>query len=810
MQTGSVSPTFFLLLFFIFAFCLSNNGVYAFGAGNIPSYAFVEGKAFRHGDIEDTLADLVKKGVGGFALSSLIGKSPKFGGLDIKRVYFGNWLRDYSQAVDIGTLKKVNLQTILNLVMVLGFMANGYATGEFEVTPERLGTYLPTEHIDNPKGYGEGEDARQYDPRLRGPVHPDELEIDPQTGMKNYIANENGHWDTSKALVRRVLQRCIYLGRRYRSSGDNTDQYEAFRLLGQALHTLEDFSAHSNFCELALVSMGHTNVFMHVGDAIRVRAHNGKMVAPIVTGTFGSSDFIHSLLGEATDHISEASVTELNKEFDRARSKSNLSSDMLRNAFLKLPGGNGDKMCRDMEDIIHMRAGIERGNRRPQDMSPQEVYSVLWQILSFRDSVTKSISGTLEKIPGLTPVIEKIQDSISAFVFTTLEPFLKPILETATAGLSSASSEVINTHDQYEVFNDPYASDPTHSFLSKDHFNLILNEPAGNIAKIVLKHTVNLVTKAWDDSSLDVNQVTDEVLQCLFHPDFYQSSSVIQHDMLEYMRSWVQSLGRNQHIILARLTKESVRAQDNTRLAADGSAPTSHVQLQQGIQGLGQGIPGAAQMQGLMNMAGGFTGTGREGGQSSGQPGSYYSRPETTASHGTVQAISLSHMAPSVPLPLSAASAPSPYAQYSQNGPSFHSSPAQNQYAPSYVQPSPPTSSFLGTNNTYTQNVQGAPGGYPSASGYLPLSVPSPTFPSTSDYCTSYRPHVGDYSQPSGPPSGGFGRSPDEYRGTHGYQLPEAPVNAGRYRQHASNDVNQHRNGDQQQSFFPLPGGYSS
>jgi hypothetical protein len=168
---ASISPTLPLLLLFIFAFCLSNNCVHAFGAGNIPSYAFVEGKAFRHGDIEDTLADLVKKGVGGFALSSLIGKGPKFGGLDIKRVYFGNWLRDYSQAVDVSTLKKVNLQTILNLVMVLGFMANGYATGEFEVTPERLGAYLPIEHIDNPKGYAEGEDARQYDPRLRGPVH---------------------------------------------------------------------------------------------------------------------------------------------------------------------------------------------------------------------------------------------------------------------------------------------------------------------------------------------------------------------------------------------------------------------------------------------------------------------------------------------------------------------------------------------------------------------------------------------------------------------------------------------------------------
>ena len=63
------------------------------------------------------------------------------------------------------------------------------------------------------------------------------------------------------------------------------------------LHTLEDFTAHSNFCELALVSMGHSNVFVHVGDNVRIQAPNGRWVAPLVTGTFGSSDFLHSLLG---------------------------------------------------------------------------------------------------------------------------------------------------------------------------------------------------------------------------------------------------------------------------------------------------------------------------------------------------------------------------------------------------------------------------------------------------------------------------------------------------------------------------------
>ena len=42
--------------------------------------------------------------------------------------------RDYSQAVDVGTLGKgIKLGTIRILVWVMGFMAHGYATEEFEV-----------------------------------------------------------------------------------------------------------------------------------------------------------------------------------------------------------------------------------------------------------------------------------------------------------------------------------------------------------------------------------------------------------------------------------------------------------------------------------------------------------------------------------------------------------------------------------------------------------------------------------------------------------------------------------------------------
>jgi len=80
------------------------------------------------------------------------------------------------------------------------------------------------------------------------------------------------------------------------------------------LHTLEDYPAHSNFCELCLVSMGYTDVFTHVGEAVRIQAPDGRMVAPVVTGrsflwtisssvskrvdgtgVFGADDFMHSL-----------------------------------------------------------------------------------------------------------------------------------------------------------------------------------------------------------------------------------------------------------------------------------------------------------------------------------------------------------------------------------------------------------------------------------------------------------------------------------------------------------------------------------
>ena len=63
---------------------------------------------------------------------------------------------------------------------------------------------------------------------------------------------------------------------------------------------------------------------------------------------------------------------------------------------------------------------------------------------------------------------------MAVFVITTIEPYVKPLLGTATEALANTSQEVISSHDQEIVWNDWNCSDPTHSFLSKVCAGLIV------------------------------------------------------------------------------------------------------------------------------------------------------------------------------------------------------------------------------------------------------------------------------------------------------------------------------------------------
>jgi hypothetical protein len=218
----------------------------------------------------------------------------------------------------------------------------------------------------NPKDYADNQDARQFDKRLRPPIRQVELDIDPNTGMKNYIANERGDWATSAAYVKYSLSRSIHFGRMYTNGGHrhgkDEDLYEALRCLGQALHTLEDFGAHSNYCELSLHEMGFHSVFPHTGSATQMNIR-GHHVFPIVTGTFGMVDFFHSVLGEANDHFAQSELNEMDNTLGNAANSSSSSGPLnaLTGLLGKIPGTKD--LVREAEDLKRMSEAQDNANR---------------------------------------------------------------------------------------------------------------------------------------------------------------------------------------------------------------------------------------------------------------------------------------------------------------------------------------------------------------------------------------------------------------------------------------------------------------
>ncbi|KAF2496345.1 heterokaryon incompatibility Het-C [Lophium mytilinum] len=599
----------------------------AFGAGNIASISKVEGHNWRHGDIEDMLA----------TVACLRGH--KWNSMMIKRVYFGNWLRDYSQALDVGTLKGVQAETIRILVWVLAFMSFGYATAEFEVTSERLGVYRPEEHIDNPKDYADNVDATKFDPRLRPPVSPQELAIDPNTGMKNYIANEYGGWATSAGYIKFSFSRAIHYGRLYthgQNRGREEDLCEALRCLGQGLHCLEDFGAHTNYTELALRELGFTNVFAHTGTASQINLH-GKHVFPLVTGTFGGVDFLHSVLGEANDHFTQSEVDEVNTALADAVAGNNKRGpggesgcDALTGLLSKVPGtGNLIEEARSLQAQSDRQ--FEENNRAasggysqdsydgygqdpysnfraaPQqhqstsfaappgsvggppgpgipgmnpNLDPATIVPKIYPILAFRDNVVRSISAIISKIPGLEKLIDTITERVTLFVLSLLAPFIQPIIAAATKQLKEGSSAVVDSsaNHQYEPWTDPHCTDPTHSLLSKDHFSNILNEPAGQVAAAILQYVAPRIVYAWDHPDVPVDQVLNDVVRVFHHPAIRDPNCEIHRSMYDVVKRWVDDRGDRGNSLNTILSSESVRSGKNH----SGDNDHSHGQGQHG------------------------------------------------------------------------------------------------------------------------------------------------------------------------------------------------------------------------------------
>ena len=182
-----------------------------------------------------------------------------------------------------------------------------------------------------------------------------ELSVDPQTGLKNYIASENLGIATSAGLVRNLFGRSIQLGRQYARNSNKADLYEALRLLGTGLHCLEDYSAHSNYTELALIELGERGIFPHVGRNTSINLPGARHpVSPLITGTFGGVDFLHSVMGEFSDKATQSEISQLEGTMN-SNSKNNTS--VLQDLLNQIPSGVfGDKDQAGKADELQQNA----------------------------------------------------------------------------------------------------------------------------------------------------------------------------------------------------------------------------------------------------------------------------------------------------------------------------------------------------------------------------------------------------------------------------------------------------------------------
>ncbi|TQV91521.1 capsule polysaccharide biosynthesis protein [Cordyceps javanica] len=579
--------TTLLLLLLVLCFATS---VSAFGAGSVADGSNFKEFVWRHGDIVEVLR---------FLPSSLITHTG-FTQLQRRQIYFGNWLRDFSQVVDATCLENIPESILRAIVSILAMMEFGYATDEFDVTRERLGCYRHVEHIDNPRGYSSN--AQAIDPRLRGPVDPVELELDPDTGMKNYIANSGKSWETSSDYIRDQLSKCIDLGRRGRA-GDHAAQKESFIHLGAALHTLEDFAAHSNYIELCLQEFGEHAVFAFVGDACRVPlpAHfrTDRKVPPLVTGTFGMLDIFHSLLGEADDMAILQSQGSLNQvqthlgygatAFDQLfdaietgiasiqifSTENNALISQLKTVHLILqkfvaePSTSSDEEenCDDCDKNSDNSPPTAKKSHNSVD--PSIIWQALEPLFFFHDRMKKwlkEVATNDEESSGNTS--SEMSDLTNQLVFKAMriviESSVKELRATLRAAKARVDKEAASSGSAAVYDEGSSASDPSHSDLSKDHFCNVLNRPAGLVATVTTNWTTQKIVECWDNTELDADGVIDEILQIMHHPAFVKDKSEIQEYMYMTVDKWWKDLPTAERSLLReKLTKDSVRQREH-------------------------------------------------------------------------------------------------------------------------------------------------------------------------------------------------------------------------------------------------------
>lgn len=395
-----------------------------------------------------------------------------FSDKDRTLIYFGNWLRDYSQVIDPklvrapdskNPLEGFSRKALTDVVDILGRNKFGDEP-QFRIDPAKLGLYRADEHIDNPHGI---EDGRKKDPGFHSGCTPAEVAVDPRTGMLNYIATP-GAWKTAAGFMEQELRAAVAMGH----------TAEGMRHFGQALHTLEDFYAHSNFVELACIRAGFTQVCPWVWKKVAARTPR----YPLVTGKFGGDDTQVSLLYVIAEKMQEA------KDYKPGERGSGLKI-----AFI---------LMRDQPTLI-----------KPS-------------IVNKLDGVFRNIEQFEKDYPWFAQAVHWVLEALFGWYNQLLGYFARKRAKAITEA-------------QDEHLRNPASTNPTHSQIAKDHDDHPLHTLAARLAQIALRDVGAVMRDAWLGKKT-ANDVVAAARKYLVHPEDIQTGDSLWH-LIFFVKNWLKA-----------------------------------------------------------------------------------------------------------------------------------------------------------------------------------------------------------------------------------------------------------------------------
>lgn len=136
---------------------------------------------------------------------------------------------------------------------------------------------------------------------------------------------------------------------------------------------------------------------------------------PIITGTFGGVDFLHSVMGEFSDKATQSEIQELEGTM---QSSGQSDTSLLQDILNQMPSGlfGGQDQAGKVDELQANATAAQMQNTRISPRQPEEwtrqldqIQRQIYPIIEWHDEMMKSITEAIEKIPILPALIEQLE-----------------------------------------------------------------------------------------------------------------------------------------------------------------------------------------------------------------------------------------------------------------------------------------------------------------------------------------------------------------------------------------------------------------